>query len=73
MSPKLRNALAETAAVLALAQAAIPQIAATDHVPAWVGIVVALLINVVNQFLKDSSPPPTLAAPVDITSVPPKP
>jgi hypothetical protein len=59
MNPKARNAIAESVAILAIAQAAIPQLAANDHVPAWVGIVIALLVNVGNQLLKDSTPPPT--------------
>lgn len=72
MNPKIRNAIAESVAILALAQAAIPQLQASDHIPAWVGIVIALLVNVGNQLLKDSSPPPTPSAPVDVKSVPPK-
>jgi hypothetical protein len=71
MNPKFRNAIAEIVGVLAMANAALPQLAATTHVPAWVGVVVALLINVGNQFLKDSTPPPTPApTSVSVTSVP---
>lgn len=73
MNQKIRNAIAESVAILAIAQAAIPQLATSDHIPAWVGIVVALLVNVGNQLLKDSTPPPTPSNAVDVTSVPPKP
>jgi len=59
MNPKLRNAIAEAVAVLGIANATLPQLATTTHVPAWVGIVIAALVNIGNQFIKDSNPPPT--------------
>jgi hypothetical protein len=72
MNPKLRNSIAEIVSVLSIADAAIPQLAAATHIPAWVGVVLAILVNVGNQLLKDSTPPPTPSAPVNVGSVPPK-
>ena len=59
MNPKLRNAIAETVSLLGIAQAAVPQLTAISHLPAWVGPVLALVVTVGNQFLKDTTPPPT--------------
>ena len=58
MNPKLRNAIAESVAVLAIANGFLPQFSNFTHIPPWVGVVLALLINVGNQLLKDSTPHP---------------
>ena len=63
INPKLRNALAEIVSLGGIAQAAIPQFTAITHVPAWVGIVLALVVTCANQLLKDSTNPPTLPPP----------
>ncbi len=60
LPPKVRNVIAESIAILGIANASIPQLATDTHVPAWVGIVIALLINVGNQLIKDSTVPPGL-------------
>ena len=61
MSPKYRNAVAESIAVLGVAYAALPSWSAAVHVPAWVGLAIALLINVGNQLIKDSTPKPPIS------------
>lgn len=58
---KVRNALAETASLLGIAIAAIPQVSNTVDIPAWVGVVGALVITLINQWVKDSNPAPTPA------------
>jgi len=62
INPKLRNALAESAAIGGIALAAIPEWSTAVHVPRWVGLAVALAVNVCNQLYKDSTPPPSVAA-----------
>ena len=60
MSPKIRNALAETASILGIAYAAIPAWSAAHYAPpAWVGLTITLVITVINQLVKDSTSPPT--------------
>ena len=59
MNPKLRNATAEIVSLVGIAQAAIPDFRAASGLPAWVGPLLALIVTVGNQFLKDSTPPPT--------------
>jgi len=61
LNPKVRNAVVEAVAILGIANAALPQLAATTHVPAWVGVVVAFLVNVGNQILKDNTPKPPIS------------
>ncbi len=58
MDPKLRNAIAEIVALAGLAYAALPNLH-IGNIPAWVGPVLSLIVTVGNQFLKDSTPPPT--------------
>lgn len=61
MTPKYRNALAEFVAILGVAYAALPSWSAAVHIPAWVGLAIALLINVGNQLIKDSTPKPPIS------------
>jgi hypothetical protein len=68
LNPKLRNVIAETVAILGIANATLPQLAADSHIPAWVGIVVALLINIGNQLIKDSTIPPGLVTSSELDS-----
>jgi hypothetical protein len=56
---KIRNAIAETVQLMGIAQAAVPQFTAVSHLPAWVGPAVSLAVALGNQWLKDSTPPPT--------------
>lgn len=59
MDPKIRNSVAEIISLLGIALAAIPQLQTVMHLPAWAGVVGALVITLGNQWLKDSTPPPT--------------
>lgn len=59
MNPKIRNSIAEAASLAGIAVAAIPQLSTVMHIPAWVGVVAALVITILNQWVKDSTVPPT--------------
>jgi hypothetical protein len=67
LSPKIRNSLAEIVSIAGLLVAALPQIAADVHVPQWAGAVLALVVTVGNQLLKDSTIPPSLTETPSLT------
>ena len=56
LSPKVRNGIAEAVSIAGLLEAAIPQFAATVHLPQWAGAVLALVVTIGNQLIKDSAP-----------------
>lgn len=58
MSQKTKNIVTEAVTILGIAQAVLPQLTAVSHVPAWVGVVLAGLIQILNAVLKDSPPSP---------------
>jgi len=60
VAPRVRNAIAELVSIAGIMIAALPQIAADAHVPQWSGAVLALIVTVGNQLLKDSTIPPSL-------------
>jgi hypothetical protein len=58
---QIRNIIAEVVTIAGIADAALPQLAATVHVPAWAGVTLAFIANVGNQVLKqffDAPPAP---------------
>lgn len=60
MNPKIRNSIAEVLSLLSLAATFVPQFkTAGINLPPWLGVSLALAITVGNQWLKDSTPPPT--------------
>ncbi len=61
MNFKLRNTLAEIVSIGGICQAALPGLTAASHLPAWVGPLLALIVTVANQLIKDGekTPPPT--------------
>jgi len=60
MNPKIRNSIAEAISLLSLASSFVPQFKdAGINLPPWAGILIALLVTVGNQWIKDSTPPPT--------------
>lgn len=61
MNPKIRNAIAEILSLLSVVYGLLPSWSAANYAPpAWVGILLAGLITVGNQFIKDTekTPPP---------------
>jgi hypothetical protein len=52
MNPKVRNIIAEVLTIVGIAIATLPDLQATTHVPAWVGVALAFITNVGNQILK---------------------
>jgi hypothetical protein len=62
LNAKVRNSIAEVVSILGIIDAALPQLAATTHVPAWAGVVIAMLAAVGNQLIKDSNVPPSVVA-----------
>ena len=62
MNAKLRNSIAEVISLLSLASTFVPQFKeAGVNLPPWLGILIALVVTVANQWVKDSTPPPTVA------------
>ncbi len=60
MNPKIRNSIAEAISLLSLAATFVPQFkSAGVNLPPWLGVLIALVITVANQWVKDSTPPPT--------------
>lgn len=60
MNPKIRNSIAEAVSLLSLAATFVPQFkAAGVSLPPWVGVSIALVVTIGNQWVKDSTPPPT--------------
>ena len=56
----IRNVIVEAVAIAGIAIAALPQLSAATHVPAWVGVALALVVNIGGQILKTMFPnPPT--------------
>jgi hypothetical protein len=58
MDPKVRNVIAEVLTIVGIAIAALPDLSAATHVPAWVGVALAFVTNVGNQILKQFPPAP---------------
>jgi len=60
MNPKLRNSIAEALSLLSLALGFVPQFkAAGVSIPPWLAILLAMIVTIGNQWVKDSTPPPT--------------
>ncbi len=59
LGSKVHNALVQVVFIAGILNAVLPDLAATTHVPAWVGIVVAAVVKVGNEFLSDkpANPP----------------
>ena len=63
MNPKIRNSIAEAVSLLSLASTFVPQFKeAGVNLPPWLGITIALVVTVANQWVKDSTPPPTASS-----------
>ena len=71
LSPKVRNSIAEIVSLAGIMVAALPQIAADAHVPQWTGAVLAVVVTVGNQLLKDSTIPPSLTTTPSVPTLPP--
>lgn len=57
MSTKVRTILVESLTALGIAQSILPQLTAVSHVPAWVGVTISGIVQVINAILKDTPPP----------------
>ena len=61
IDPKLRNAVAEFLTLLSLAAGFVPELASAGvAIPKWLAILIAMIITVGNQWIKDTAKtPPT--------------
>jgi len=53
LGSKVHNAAVQVVFIAGVLNGVIPQIAAVTHIPAWIGVVVAAIVKIGNEFLDD--------------------
>ena len=62
---KIHNAIVQVVFIAGILNGVLPDLAATTHVPAWVGVIIAAVVKIGNEFLSDKPAAPPAPTPLD--------